>query len=207
LVKIKAAAIGRQRELVEFYCALRPELVDALWKSDVEWKTKNRLHTAQKDFVVTTNNSFYRPELLAFIKKVHRYKTKKKKCILVPCSADKPYPSELHKIIKKIAGEDWLIIVVSGAIGLAPEELFKDMPNYDSGLPYFWRIRDEVQKFFKRNKFEKIVVYSDFNSAAIKAGLDVLKQNATYVFGTRIREYQNLKSQKNLKKLATALKS
>jgi hypothetical protein len=48
-----------------------------------------------------------------------------------------------------------------------PRELWDIMPLYDSGLPNQWRLMLETEKYFLSNRYDRIVVYSDFYNEAI----------------------------------------
>ncbi len=165
-----AERAGRLRELVEQACAARPELVDALYKSDMEWETKNRRHQHQTEFVVTNNGSFFRPEVLAFIERLETFEPTRRKCVLVPCAADKPYPAPLHKAVAERLPTDYHMIIATGVLGLVPEELWGLMPHYDSGIPNQWRLMKAVESYFGRHAYDRVVVYCDFYNEAILRG-------------------------------------
>lgn len=163
---------GLLREFVESSCCYRPELVDAMWKSDMEWNTKRLPVAASKEFVVTNNGSFHRPEVISFLDRCTSAHQWKRGIVLVPCAADKPYPAPLHVAVRSVIPDDYRIAVVTGVLGVVPEELWGEMPNYDSGVPNRWRVMEAVRTYFDRCMYEKIVVYSDFYSEAISYGLD-----------------------------------
>lgn len=159
---------GRLRELVEMHSTLRPELVDALYKSDVEWPTIERLHQTQKKFNVTNNGSFHRPEVLAYLRWLKTYRATKPRCVVVPCAADKPYPAPLHQRVIQVLESKGVrhlyeVLIASGVLGILPEAAWSDAPEYDAGLPYPWRLFHVASQFFSANDYEKIVVYSDYN--------------------------------------------
>jgi len=105
----------------------------------------------------------------------NNYKPTKKNVVLVPCAADKPYPSPLHRAVKNLLpSDDWYIACVTGVLGIVPEDLWPIMPHYDSGIPNRWRVMQMVKEYFGEFRHDRIVVYSDFYSEAIKAGLDAL---------------------------------
>jgi predicted RNA-binding protein len=183
----QAIQAGRLRELVEHYSTLRPELADALYKSDVEWKTKIRLHQTQKTFNVTCNGSFYRPEVRDFLKALWAYEPPSHitGCVLVPCAADKPYPAPLHCAIHAFLPGNYHLIVATGVLGLAPEGLWDVMPEYDSGIPNKWRVMKTCQWFFRKHSdhYKHIIVYSDFYNEAIESGLSTAgrREDSTFV--------------------------
>ena len=170
---LHAQSSGRLRELVECFSTLRPELADALYKSDVEWKTAYRDHEVQREFSVTCNGSFYRPEVLDYLDRLHHVRKPEtiKRCVLVPCAADKPYPAPLHKAILEFLPLDTELIIATGVLGLVPQHLWEVMPLYDSGIPNQWRLMNEVAAYFTRNRYDEIYVYCDFYNEAIAKGL------------------------------------
>lgn len=196
---------GRLRELVEHHSTLRPELVDALYKSDMVWKTVNRRHQTQKEFNVTCNGSFFRPEVLDYINNIlPQYKPEKTKCVLCPCAADKPYPAPLHTAILEVIPPDYELIIATGVLGLVPQKLWDVMPLYDSGVPYQWRLMNLSQWFFSKNLYDRVVVYSDFYASALHRGLKAVGNEITndfYVFGYDDMDYLDLLSPENLAKL------
>lgn len=200
------------RELVEIYSVFRPELVDALYKSDVEWRTIGRRQGPPKQaFNVTSNNSFFRPEVLRYFTEVlPSYRQVKKKCVIVPCAADKPYPAPLHRAVREYVGNDYEMIIASGVLGLVPESLWGISPEYDSGLPYEWRIMQVVREFFATHRYERILVYSEYNSLAIKRGLaeaGISLPTVVYLFQPRYyTAYEDLLDQKHLIRLREAAK-
>lgn len=167
---------GRLRELVEHYSTLRPELADALYKSDVEWKTKFRMHSLRETFNVTCNGSFYRPEVIAYKKLIEAYVPPEHVtgCVIVPCAADKPYPAPLHRTIQAFLPKDFQLIVATGVLGVVPEDLWNKMPEYDSGIPNKWRVMKAVEWFFTKHsdRYQSVLVYSDFYNEAIERGLE-----------------------------------
>jgi len=165
------------RTALEVLCGFRPECVDALWKIDMQWTVPpGRVHRPEKkkEFIVTNNGSFHRPEVLEFMKQLEHFPPPSKKVVLVPCAADKPYPSPLHQAVLDRMPADYYMAVATGVLGIVPQAAWPTMPHYDSGVPNQWRLMTEVVKYFTRYKHERIVVYSDFyNEAIMRALLDV----------------------------------
>lgn len=189
---------GRLRELVELHSASRPELVDALYKADMEWKVDKSKwrHTWQREFKVTCNGSFFRPEVLEYINEdLPKYTPTKKNCVIVPCAADKPYPADLHKAVRSVIPDDFEILIGTGVLGIVPEGLWDVMPLYDSGLPNQWRLMNIAADFFTKHHYENVVVYSDFYNTAIWRGLKTAQQKQSetfdYTFVTSLKEYTN----------------
>ena len=170
------------RTLLETLTGVRPELVDALWKSDCEWFSNTApVREREKEFVVTNNGSFHRPEIFTYQEMLRDFVPSKKKCILVPCAADKPYPAKLHKAVLKIMPVDYHLIIATGVLGLVPMELWDKMPHYDSGIPNEWRLMKTVASYFGRHDYHKIVVYCDFYNEALSHGLQGIHTEKVFV--------------------------
>jgi predicted RNA-binding protein len=175
---VKAAllesAVKIDRTALEVLCSFRPETIDALWKVDRQWMIQPGRVTHfqyEKNFIVTNNASFDRREIQEFERELADYIPIKKKCVIVPCAADKPYPSPMHEAVRKNIPNDYYIINATGVLGLVPEDLWHVMPHYDSGIPNRWRVLEAVRSYFRRFPHEHVISYSDFYSPAIEAGL------------------------------------
>jgi hypothetical protein len=201
----------------ESYCTFRPETADAFWKLKMEWDDKRsiaRLLPVEREFIVTTSNAYYRKEVLTYLNKLHHYTPSKRKVVLVPCAADKPYPSKLHQAVLDIIPDDYYIANITGVLGIVPQDLWGDMPHYDAGIPNRWRILEEVRDYFSTHRHHHVVVYSDFNNEAIRMGLVAAQwntfrmTNANFPFGTEHRvEYINLLATENLNILDKAIRN
>lgn len=161
------------REMVEISSVSRPELVDALWKYDMEWHTKNQTEE-EEEHLITNNGSFHRKPIADFMKSVEGYKSKVKNAVVVPCAADKPYPSPMHQAVidtcKKAGLKDFELIVASGVVGLAPQPLWDNLPIYDSGLPNRWRLMESTMGF-DWSMYDNVFIYCDFYNQAILDGM------------------------------------
>ncbi len=160
------------RTSVEVLCGFRPETTDALWKIDMQWDVapnRRRPSEGKKEFIVTTNGSFHRPEVLEYLNKIlPDYTPGKRKVVLVPCAADKPYPSKMHLAVMERMPEDFYLANATGVLGIVPQALWSVMPHYDSGVPYEWRLQKVLTEYLLRVPHERIVVYADFYSLAIE---------------------------------------
>lgn len=207
----EAADRNEKRRVVEVASATRPELVHALYCSDTEWPCPLREHVVAQEFPVTMNGSFHRPEVRDYLANLGDYVPKQGTAVIVPCSATKPYPSPVHnEVFGRLPSEGHFdVIVVSGTLGLVPNELWAVAPQYDAGLPNFDRVRDTVSWYFgKWNRvYDRIVVYSDFYASTILEGLArVDAPTASYVFGCYPRDtYENLMSSMHLDRLELEL--
>jgi len=162
------------RTSVEVLCEFRPETVDALWKVDIQWNSqRRRKYPTKKEFIITSNGGFFRKEILDFIDLLQKYHITKPNVVMVPCASDKPYPSPLHRKVLEMMPNNYYMAVVTGALGLVPQDLWDRMPWYDSGLPNNWRLQNIVAQYFSINPHDNIIVYCDNQSAAIMNGFKV----------------------------------
>ena len=209
------ALAGDKRRVVEVSSTLRPELVHALYCADTEWPCPLHKREVRVDFPVTCNGSFFRAEVQEFRALLRSYKPERRKAILVPCAADKPYPAAMHKAVAARRdsmpdAKDWEIIIATGVLGLIPETLWGQAPLYDSGLPNVDRVMQTVSWYFTRHKYERIVVYSDFYAYAIRLGLLCVarRPRAEFLFGYEYRDtYENTNLLEHLDRLEIALRS
>lgn len=200
--------IIKNRTLLEMTTCVRPELVDALWKSDMEWELKYELdfRDKRKEFVVTNNGSFHRKEVIDYFDKLKEFVPTKRKAILVPCAADKPYPSKLHKKVLDMMPEDYHIIIATGVLGLVPQELWPFMPHYDSGLPNEWRLMGMVESYFLNHHYEKVIVYCDYYNKAIQKGIIHVVPEVIFINSVKFYfNYLDLLDSERLDNLQTAL--
>lgn len=194
------------RTEVEVLCGFRPECVDALWKVDAQWQ--NEIKSEGRDeFIVTCNGSFWRPEVTGYLEALADYVPSKTKVVLVPCAADKPYPARMHKAVLDLLPSDFYLMNATGVLGLVPQDLWKRMPHYDSGIPNEWRVQSVVGEYFRRFPHEVVIVYCDFYNIAIQLGLDRARQGAVFVNEVKFySDYLDLLAPARLEALRTALK-
>lgn len=200
------------RRVVEVASTCRPELVHALYCADTEWPCRLRKHELKKEFVVTCNGSFFRPEVETYRQLLRGFNPESNCAVLVPCAAAKPYPAPLHRAVlerlPKHAPGKWHVIIATGVLGLIPQELWDYAPHYDSGVPYIDRVVQTVRWYFTKHRYQKLVVFSDFYAYAIRLGLSQLldKPNVRYVFGSDYRDtYENTTLMEHLDRLEVAL--
>jgi len=161
---------GMDRTTLDVLVGFRPECADVLWKIDMQWKCapgRVRDYSEGQEFVVTTNGSFHRREVLDYIDRLKEYKPRKNKALLVPCAADKPYPAPMHRACMNLMPSEFYMINATGVVGLVPQDYWSIMPHYDSGIPNQWRLYEMVKWYFSLHQHERIVVYCDFYSETI----------------------------------------
>lgn len=195
------------RTALEVLCGFRPETADALWKIDMQWRTppgRVREYSEGGEFIVTSNGSFHRREVIEYMDKLREYTPTKRKVVIVPCAADKPYPSPLHRRIQSKLPDDWYMMTATGVVGVVPEDLWPIMPHYDSGIPNEWRLYQALQNYFMNNHHDQIVVYCDYYSIAIREALRSIGQDnrATYILPVKFyADYVNLMDERHLAQL------
>lgn len=196
------------RLAVEASVALRPELADALWRSDTIWNTVGRDHTKQQEFNVCSYNSMYRPEVLTYFEILTRYKLPSSVhgCVISSCSAIKPYPAPHHKAIKELLPEGFHQVIATGVLGIVPEELWQHMPLYDSGIPNLWRCMDIAEWYFNKYKYRVIIVYADFYNRALARALARVSAQIIWVNPVSpTSEYTDLASVESIERLRSAI--
>lgn len=198
------------RRVVEVASTCRPELVHALYCADTVWPCPLRRCLPKKAFPVTCNGSFFRHEVRTFRRLLEAYWPNKTKAVVVPCSADKPYPSRIHQeVIKRLPDDSWHLVVAAGVLGLVPQELWSVMPQYDAGLPNPQRVTDTFRWYFSKHRYEAIVVFSDFYGDAVKRGLEEASSTVPieYIFGSHYRDtYENLLLTEHLDRLEQSMR-
>ena len=219
---VGASRRGQLRALVEMCASIRPELIDALWKSDCQWKTVGRwddsgfVRVGVRDELIPVANygAFTRPEFLEYDYKLQEYVLNAHGhfgCVISACAADKPYPSPHHEAIGQLLPDkSWHQVVATGVLGIVPEELWSTMPLYDSGMPNLWRCMAMASWYFAKVTYVRIVVYADFYNRALAMALAPLANTVEIAWvhsvGPRA-EYTDLCAPESLARLDDALKS
>lgn len=205
-----------RRTFLSVVCSFRPETADALYQCDMIWRTPRCRNAserlAQPEFIITTNGDFHRHEVLKFMSTLDVYDwSQHKKLVIVPCAADKPYPSELHRRILEFMPSDYEMVIATGVLGLVPRPLWEFMPHYDSGIPNEWRLMNRARKVFDEDDFDLIAVYSDYYAYAIDCARHLSTRPTNYakfrfLFQPVPRQgYEDLLSQDNLDRLRETL--
>jgi hypothetical protein len=202
-------SVSDRRQVVEWSSVTRPELVHALYLVDTgAWIPANPIpHSPALSFPVTCNASFFRPEIRGYLDKLRAFELPKEKTrvVLVPCSADKPYPSMIHKSVEDLLPDDsWYLCAVSGSLGVSPSMLWQEMPEYDAGLPNYERVRTWLAWYLTKHSHKEVVSYVDFYSSAVEDAWPT----ATQPLGSGRRlGYENLLAEEHLLALSKALEA
>jgi hypothetical protein len=204
-----ASRQGNVRGFVEHVCSTRPELVDALWRADRVWGAALPYASwRRRDFIVASVNAFDCPEIRDYERALDIFVPKRRKAVITNCAADKPYPAPLHRAIESLLPDgSWHLIAATGVVGLLPQELWADAPNYDSGWPNFERARAVAMRYFARHRYERVVVYTDLYAPVIAEVLTALRVPAVYPLELRWRSgYLPLSDSVCLDRLREALR-
>jgi hypothetical protein len=167
-----------KRQFIEVVSTFRPELVDALWKFDMQWDVPEWVRKGQprigegEEIIISNNGSYHRREIIEYFDKLEQYVPTKQKVVLVPCAADKPYPAPLHKAVLERMPSDFYLANITGVLGVVPQDLWPTMPLYDSGIPNEWRLYNVATEYFTRHKHTDIIVYLDFYGLSLQAALE-----------------------------------
>lgn len=213
IVRKACDGVELDRTMLEVLCCFRPETVDCLWKIDMQWQVpagRTEYFMPREEFIVTNNGSYHREEVMLFLRSLNLYEPKKRKVVLVPCAADKPYPAPLHKAILDMMPADFYMANVTGVLGIVPQDLWHTMPYYDSGIPNQWRLFQIASNYFKRIEHEHVVVYCDFYAHVLLRAFESinLKCKTTFVLPpVEYNDYVNLLDPARLERLRTALYS
>lgn len=168
------------RNAMEQACCAHPVLVDSFWRAHFVWSSKPfRQLEEREDLLITNHLSFYSPPLMEYRKRLqewmsaHHGERRNKVLVVTNCSADKPYPAELHRAILKTAkevGADVELLITTGACGAIPQELFGIAPLYDSGVPNKWNCQQTLEEVASAVWWESVVVFTEFLSeSAVRA--------------------------------------
>lgn len=167
------------RHVLESLCTLRPEVNESLWRVDNVWKLGKK--TFDKSFHVGTMNSYGRFEFKSYLRLLFsfNYCPMHTKVLLLPCSADKPYPSkDQAHVISLYPDHD--ILFISGYLGVTPFELRDSMPFYDASIPNYGRVYKILKSFLKRYNWLEYVSYVDFYGEVVKAVVPNVVEKVKY---------------------------
>lgn len=164
------------RSTVEKLISSHPALVNTLWMFDHKGLSPKEESTS---IPLTTINSYSRPEVLEFDKKVYdNFKPQNKQVAIIPCTQGKPYHKRRYKAettFTKISGNGKGLLhqfindesydkIVLTSLGLIPKEYWLDevVMNYDTGTRDLWKLLCLTKQFFLKNQYEKYVVFVKF---------------------------------------------
>jgi hypothetical protein len=145
------------RDLIEMFASFTPICSDILMQVDLKGITKDIL-PEDKKIMVSSFHSYNRSYVRELLDQMSSFKTDKKKCLLLSCSAERPYnTSKTHKeIYAKIENLDEYYKVVITTIGVVPEEFWEHpfVLKYNNSYPDLWQVYLRCKKYFSINKFD-----------------------------------------------------
>ncbi|MCL5666093.1 MAG: DUF5591 domain-containing protein [Candidatus Thermoplasmatota archaeon] len=200
----KAIASQTLREVVEKY-QFSSKAVEIIRSLDIYFPAESERYFPSRTPYIKANGiiSLNRPDLRKYREKIsneYRRPEGKEICLLLPCSARKPYSaSSLHRrIIGRIGKYLTSVhrVVVTSPVGLVPEELEGMYPArfYDIPVIGEWFedekmiIRDMLRSYFRRNSYAKVIAYIQDDLSFIE---DSLPNGSTIIKG-RIRNGEML---------------
>ncbi len=164
---------GRIGELVESRVRTEPWLVEALRSLYEHYRSVESYIPVYGDKVlVTTRESFYRPDIVKFRERIYgRYQPPKRDVLLLlPCSARKPYfTSNSHRRFRNaINNSNWTNVhevILTSPLGIVPRELelFYPAQNYDMPVTHTWYeeerevIRDMMDTLLKKGDHKTVI--------------------------------------------------
>jgi hypothetical protein len=197
------------KEVYDVFMQYRPETVDAIWKVYMQddWMRHRILDVKENsEFTITTDITFYRRDIMYYIRFVLlKTQPTKRNVLLVPCAADKPYPAPMHQKVLDVMPNDYYLATVTGALGLVPQELWDRMPNYDAGIPNEMRLFNVVYSYFLKYPHNNIVCYLDNHSKVLYNVFSLLGCLNRVTFINPVKtytSYMDLQSEENIKNLS-----
>jgi len=172
--------LGELREHVERRAVNNPWNTAVLRHLDLRHYSFQEMHfpVAGRRLRAYSHHSLTRPEVVRFRRRVKERYLKPpsaKVLLLLPCSARKPYSvSKSHRLFREAimsCGNPSAVheVIVTSPIGLVPRELEMTYPaaHYDIPVTGDWSldevkiVRDDLQSFIEKNKYEKLIAHLD----------------------------------------------
>ncbi|WAC06081.1 MAG: archaeosine synthase subunit alpha [Methanoregula sp.] len=165
---------GQLRELVESRCRMHAPHVSILRHLDARYGFMEPYAPIGRGSVMLVNSgeSMNRPEIRRFAERVTtRYLPPKSDvCVLLPCSAKKPYSlSRSHHRFQAAVAHRAHELIVTSPLGLVPRELETVYPagHYDVPVTGYWDaeecavIAGVIGRYFERNRYRRIIAHLD----------------------------------------------
>jgi len=191
-VRLAAAALGRGelRELVESRCRSDAALVAILRHLDAKsaFMEVSAPIARKSAFRAYTAESLNRPEIARFADRViNRFSPDRSDvCVLLPCSARKPYSlSQSHRKFREAVLERAHEVIVTSPLGIVPRECERIYPaaHYDVPVTGHWD-REEVHilsgylaSYFRAHPYDRVIAHLEggaldvARTAALDAGI------------------------------------
>ena len=158
----RAQANGSLRDLVEAFASFTPTCSDILLQTDLSDLTYDE---PPKITTLSSFHSYNRKYVRTALDEIGRSKAPEgaKKCLLLPCSAHRPYnTSKTHQEIYQKIQDMGLDLnsyykVVVTTIGPVPEDYWQHpfILSYNNSYPDLWQVYERCKVYFSNNKFDE----------------------------------------------------
>lgn len=165
---------GQLRELVESRCRMHAAHVAILRHFDNRYSFMEQYAPIVRSGVMRVNSgeSMNRAEIRRFADRVTtRYLPPESDvCVLLPCSAKKPYSlSQSHRRFQAAVAHRAHELIVTSPLGLVPHELETVYPagHYDVPVTGYWDAEESaviasiIGRYFERNHYRRIIAHLD----------------------------------------------
>ena len=171
---------GQLRELVERRCRADGAIVAALRLIDEEFRHAERYAPIVRHVALLghTAESIRRAEIRRFAERVqNRFRPSRHDvCVLLPCSARKPYSlSQSHMKLRRATGERAHEVILTSPLGVVPRELESIYPaaHYDVPVTGHWdreesgMIREMLAGYLSTHPYRRVIAHLDGGALAI----------------------------------------
>ncbi|HJJ55666.1 MAG TPA: DUF5591 domain-containing protein, partial [Methanocorpusculum sp.] len=183
--------MGQTRELIEQRCRLNPEhvsLIRRLDKTELEYNAIPVVRSSK--FYSNSSESLTRPEISFFeTRLIDRFVPSRTDiCVLLPCSARKPYSqSKTHQKFQTAIDNRAHEVIITSPLGVVPRELEHIYPasHYDVPVTGYWDreeleiISNYISEYLSKHKYDRILCHLSGGAkeaaciAASKIGIDL----------------------------------
>jgi archaeosine synthase len=173
-------AKGQIREFIEGRCRMNSSLVAALRLFDEAYPFFEQYTPTARPVRMYAHcaESIKRPEVKRFARRVlERFvPSRNDTCVLLPCSARKPYSfSQSHRKFQSAIQNRAHELIITSPLGLVPRELERVYPaaHYDVPVTGYWDreetafITDILVRYLERNQYGRVLAHLDVNTLAI----------------------------------------
>lgn len=165
---------GQLRELVESRCRMAAAHVAILRHLDNRYTFMERYSPIARTGIMRVNSgeSMNRVGIRRFAERVttQYHPPKTDVCVLLPCSAKKPYSlSQSHRRFQAAVAHRAHELIITSPLGLVPRELETMYPagHYDVPVTGYWDaeecavIASIIGRYFERNRYRRVIAHLD----------------------------------------------
>lgn len=182
---------GQMRELMESRCRLHAEQVSLLRRLDRSGCTAAVLPAVRSSrFLANSGESMTRPEISFFADRVvNRFvPSRSDVCVLLPCSAKKPYSmSKTHQKFQRVVDGRAHEVIITSPLGVVPRELELVYPagHYDVPVTGYWDREESailvgyVAAYLAKHRYDRVICHLEggarkvAEAAALEAGVSL----------------------------------